>query len=119
MKQKSDLKTSLFQITEQMRTDLLKVSAMSVLIGNKKSVNDCILEALTAYVVMDDARQPQPYIEGLASRKYTVRMNEDLKSKIQITAAKWQVRTGLPIPMNAVVNKAINLYLERVWNSKM
>lgn len=119
MKPKSDLKTSLFQISEQMRTDLLKVSAMSILVGNKKSVNDCILEALTAYVEMDDAKQPKPAIEGLISRKYTIRMSDDLKSKIQKTAAKWQVRTGLPIPMNAVVNKSINLYLERIWNSKL
>jgi len=116
MKPKSDLKVSLFQISENMRTGLLKASAMSALTGKKKSVNDCILEALSAYVETDDIKQEQPAIEGLASRKYTIRMNDDLKTKIQLTAAKWQIRTGLPVPMNAVVNKAINLYLQKIWN---
>lgn len=91
---------------------------MSVLTGKKKSVNDCILEALHIYVETDDLKQEQPQVEGLASRKYTIRMSDDLKTKIQMTAAKWQIRTGLPVPMNAVVNKAINLYLQKTWKDK-
>ena len=86
---------------------------MSVLAGNKKSVNDCILEALEAYLALDEANQPQPAVAEFASRKYTVRMNNEMKASISRTAARWQLRTGLPVPMNAVVNKAIVQYLER------
>lgn len=107
-------KVSLFQISEDMKIGLTKAAALSTIKGNKKSINDCIIEALEDYVGMDDEQQPMPKVEQFASCKYTVRMTDDLKAKISTTAAKWQLKTGLPIRMNAVVNKAIIRYLERV-----
>jgi hypothetical protein len=112
MKPKSDLQVSLFQISEKMRTGLIKVSALSGIEGAKKSINDCILEALEQFIHMDEAVQPRPAVESFASRKYTIRMPASLKVGIQRTAAKWQLREGSPVPMNAVVNKAITVYLK-------
>ena len=80
--------------------------------GNKKSINDCILEALEQYLHLSAADQPRPAVESFSSRQYTIRMSPSLKAEIQRTAAKWQLREGLPIPMNAVVNKAITIYLK-------
>lgn len=114
MKPKSDLKVSLFQISEKMRVGLIRVSALSAINGNKQSVNDCIIEALKHYLNMDDINQPRPAVESFASRKYTIRMPESLKDDIRRAAAKWQLREGLPVPMNAVVNKAINIYLQKI-----
>lgn len=107
------LRTSLFQISEEMRVGLLKVAALYMLAGKKKSVNDCILEALDAYLSLDDASQPKPAVAKGASRKYTVRMTDEMKANISRTAAKWQLKIGIPIPMNAVVNIAITQYLDQ------
>ena len=104
-------RVSLFQISEDMRIGLTKAAAISTIQGQKKSINDCILEALEDYVGLDDDQQPMPQVEQLASCKYTVRMTDELKTKISMTAAKWQLKTGLPVRMNAVVNKAIARYL--------
>lgn len=105
------LRVSLFQISEIMRTGLITAAAKSSEQGVKKSINDCIIEALEQYVSMDVESQPAPAVEGLASRKYTVRTNDELKNNVLKTSARWQIKLGIPVPMNAVVNKAINLYL--------
>ena len=113
MKPRSDLKVSLFQISEDMRIGLLNASAKSILNGNKESINDCILEALREYLSLPDGTQPKPAVQKLASVKYTVRMTSEVKNQIAQAAAKWQLKTGLPVSMNAVVNAAIALYLAK------
>jgi hypothetical protein len=89
------------------------MAAKSVLDGNKKSINTIILEAVDSYLKLNQKTQPKPELKLSPLIPYTVRMPEEMKSKIESCAANWQLNTGLPITMNAVVNTAIYLYLSK------
>lgn len=111
MSDKPKLKVSLFQIPDQYRTELAKVAAKSVLVGEKKSINSCILDAIAAYIALEEMHQPKPELKISPVNPYTVRMTDSMKAHISTCAAKWQLKTGVPVTMNAVVNTAISLYL--------
>jgi hypothetical protein len=110
---KSKLKVSFFQIPEDYKTRLNKMAAKSALDGNKKSVNTIILEAIESYLLLGQDSQPKPELKISPVLPYTVRMSEEMKSQIANCAAIWQLNTGFPVTMNAVVNTAISIYLEK------
>lgn len=110
---KNGLQVSMFSIPDEIKAALTRVSAMSVMAGPKKSINTCILEALESYLSIPEGDQQNPELPKLPLRHYTVRMNEDTKQKLTRTAAAWQIRTGVPVTMNAVVNTAILIYLQK------
>lgn len=113
MSDQSKLKVSLFQLPDQYKSDLAKVSAQSILDGEKKSINTCILDAIAAYVAISENDQPKPELKLSPISPYTVRMTDAMKSSISKCAAKWQLKTGIPVTMNAVVNTAISVYLAK------
>jgi hypothetical protein len=41
-------------------------------------------------------------------------MDADMKLRLGEMAATWQIRTGIPVTMNAVVNTAILLHLQKI-----
>lgn len=108
-----DLKVSMFQIPEQSRTGLVQASAQSTATGNRKSMNTCILEAIEAYFLMEGEAQPNPRLPKLPLRQFTVRMPEGMKQHLSKVAAEWQIKLGVPVTMNAVVNTAILHYLQK------
>lgn len=110
---KQKLKVSFFQIPGDYKTGLTKLAAKSVLEGNKKSINTIILEAVDGYLALDLNTQPKPEIKLSPLLPYTVRMTDEMKSRIGTCAANWQLNTGLPITMNAVVNTAIQLHVSK------
>ena len=109
---KPKLKVSLFQIPEEYKVGLAKVAAQYTLSGKKKSINTCILEALESYMALPQESQPQPELKISPLFPYTVRMTEPTKSALSTCAASWQLKSGTPITMNAVVNTAISIYLD-------
>lgn len=110
---KNGLQVSMFSIPEEIKTALTRLSAMSVMSGPKKSINTCILEALEAYLSTPEDEQHEPSLPNLPLRHYTVRTDENTKQRLARTAAAWQIRTGIPVTMNAVVNTAILIYLQK------
>lgn len=111
---KLGLKVSMFQIPEQIRAGLLQVAALSAMTGPRKSINTCILEAIEAYLSTPEDKKPEPCVPKLPLRHYTVRMDAALKHKLSMTAAAWQIRLGIPVPMNAIVNTAVVLYIQKI-----
>lgn len=106
------LKASMFSLPDALRSGLAQASAQSVMTGDRKSINTCILEAIEAYLSLPNEQQTEPALSGLPLKHYTVRMPGDMKHKLTMTAAAWQIRIGIPVTMNAVVNTAILLYLQ-------
>jgi hypothetical protein len=109
----SKLKVSLFQLPDHYKSELAKVAAKSVLNGEKKSINTCILEAIAAYIAIQDNEQQKPELKLSPVSPYTVRMTDAMKSSISRCAAQWQLKTGVPVTMNAVLNTAIETYLSK------
>lgn len=101
----------MFQIPEPVRVTLVKLSAKSVVEGKKQSINTLILQALEQYLSLPQSQQPEPELPS-SLRNFTVRMTAETKQKLALTAAEWQVKLGIPVSMNAVLNTAIQLYLE-------
>ena len=106
------LKVSLFQLPASYKEALAKIAAKSTLEGSKKSINTCILEAITSYTSIEDNDQPNPELKLRPLSPYTVRMTESMKASISSCAARWQLKSGIPTSMNAVVNTAISLYIQ-------
>lgn len=102
---------SLFQIPEDYRAALAKIASESNIL-KKQSINDCILHALDFYLNLPQGTQTQPLLPKLPLRAFTVRSSKALKEKISHCAAIWQLKTSMPISMNAVVNTAILVYLQ-------
>lgn len=105
--------TSLFQIPEDYRAVLAKIAAVPDIDGTKQSINTCILDALEAYLNLTEDEQPQPLLPEVPLRAFTVRTPNDLKRRVRHCATLWQLKTSMPVSMNAVVNTAILLYLKK------
>lgn len=110
---KEKLVTSLFQIPEDYRAVLAKIAAQPGAEGNNQSINTCILAALEAYLDLPEDLQHQPELPKVPLRAFTVRTTDDLKRKVRHCAALWQLKTAMPVSMNAVVNTAILAYLKQ------
>lgn len=110
---KEKLVTSLFQIPEDYRAALAKIAAQPDAEGNKQSINTCIVDALEHYLELTDGTQPQPALPKVPLRAFTVRTSSVLKQKVSHCAATWQLKTAMPVSMNAVVNTAIFAYLRK------
>lgn len=108
--QKQQLLVSMFQIPEPTRVILIQLSAKSVMEGKKRSINTLILEALNEYMELSLAEQPEPSLPS-ELRNFTVRMSAETKHKLALTAAEWQVKLGIPISMNVILNTAIQSYI--------
>lgn len=107
------LNVSLFQIPNFLREALIKKSAEASLNGNKVSMNTCILEALESYLSLPTDQQAEPKLIKDDLRRFTVRMEDDMKHRIITAAANWQIKTGSPVSMNAVLNTAILVYIQK------
>jgi hypothetical protein len=112
MSSDSKFQVSMFQIPEQVRLALVRVSGQSVTQGKKKSMNTCILEALESYFSKPPQKQAQPELPKGPLRNFTVRTTAEMKIQLGETAAYWQVELGCPITMNAVLNTALLGYLK-------
>lgn len=104
---------SLFQIPEDYRAALDKISISSKQGGDKVSINTCIIEALEDYLSLPQDQQPKPSLPKVPLRTFTVRTTSTLKQKITHCAATWQLTSSFPVSMNAVVNTAILAYLQK------
>jgi hypothetical protein len=111
---KPSLQVSMFSIPNEYKTALAKAAAMAISEGKKKSINTIILEALDAYLLTPEDIQQKPLLPKLPLKHYTVRMDADMKLRLGEMAATWQIRTGIPVTMNAVVNTAILLHLQKI-----
>lgn len=109
---KEKLLTSLFQIPEQYRAKLSEIAA-SQPNGQKTSINNCILTALENYLRLPIENQTYPETPKVPLRTFTVRTPSSLKRELTVCAANWQLKTSLPVSMNAVVNTAILGYLQK------
>jgi hypothetical protein len=107
------LLVSLFQIPEDYRSKLQEIAATSKQIGDKVSINTCIIEALEDYLQLPQDQQPKPSLPKVPLRAFTVRTTSTLKQKITHCAATWQLISSFPVSMNAVVNTAILAYLQK------
>lgn len=110
---KEKLVTSLFQIPEDYRAALAKIATQPDAEGNKLSINTCIVDALEHYLELTDGTQPQPVLPKVPLRAFTVRTSNAVKQKVSQCAATWQLKTAMPVSMNAVVNTAILAYLRK------
>ena len=115
MKQPSQPKAlvSLFQIPEDYRAQLEKIAASPEQSIPHTSINSCIIQALEDYLDLPQGVQPKPNVPKVPLRAYTIRTNIVLKQKVTHCAASWQLKTSLPISMNAVVNTAILAFLQK------
>lgn len=104
---------SLFQIPEDYRAKLEKITAASKQNGCKVSINTCIIEALEDYLSLPQEQQPKPSLPKVPLRAFTVRTTVSLKQKITHCAATWQLLSSFPVSMNAVVNSAILTFLQK------
>jgi len=109
---KEKLLTSLFQIPELYRTRLAEIAA-SESNGQKSSINTCILTALGDYLGLPFDKQPVPELPKGPLRAFTVRTPGSLKRELTICAANWQLKTSLPVSMNAVLNTAVLAYIQK------
>jgi len=107
------LVVSLFQIPEGYRAALEKISISSKQGGDKVSINSCIIEALEDYLKLPQDQQPKPSLPKVPLRAFTVRTTSSLKQMITHCAANWQLISSFPVSMNAVVNTAILVYLQK------
>lgn len=107
------LVVSLFQIPEDYRAMLAKIAAGSEPHSHQTSINSCIIEALEDYLNLPQEQQLKPTLPKVPLRAFTVRTTNDLKIKINHCAAMWQLKSSLPVSMNAVVNTAILAYLQK------
>lgn len=107
------LVVSLFQIPEDYRATLEKISISSKQGGDKASINTCIIEALEDYLQLPQDQQPKPSLPKVPLRAFTIRTTRSLKQKITHCAATWQLISSFPVSMNAVVNTAILTYLQK------
>lgn len=110
---REQLVTSLFQIPEDYRAALAKIAAVIDAEGNKQSINTCIVNALENYLDLPNDTQLQPVLPKVPLRAFTVRTSDDLKRKVRHCAALWQLKTFMPVSMNALVNTAILVYLKK------
>ena len=107
------LKVSLFQIPEDYRAQLANIAANSKFNSNLASINSCIIQALEDYLNLSEDDQPKPSLPRVPLRAFTVRTNNVMKHKITHCAASWQLKTSLPVSMNAVVNTSILAFLQK------
>ena len=105
--------TSLFLIQEDDRLALTKHVDFLNLTGNKTSKNDCLLIALSEYLEKSISTQQEPISPAPPLRQFTVRTSPALKQQVLVVAANWQIKTGMPVSMNAVFNTALKLYLQK------
>ena len=105
---------SLFQIPEDYRVALEKIANGDAINLDKQSINSCILEALDSYLNLAPDSQSKPILPKVPLRAFTVRTSSELKQKINYCATNWQLKTAMPISMNAVVNTAILQYLKKL-----
>lgn len=104
---------SLFQIPEDYRAQLEKIAGSSEPNTNQTSINSCIIKALEDYLNLPQDVQHKPNVPKVPLRAYTIRTDSALKQKITHCAATWQLKTSLPVSMNAVVNTAILAFLQK------
>lgn len=104
---------SLFQIPEDYRAALDNISISSKQGGDKVSINTCIIEALEDYLQLPQDQQTKPSLPKVPLRAFTIRTTNSLKQKITHCAASWQLISSFPVSMNAVVNTAILVYLQK------
>ena len=111
----SDKKTivSLFQIPDEYRLKLKKIAQKSSEKGFKLSINTCIIDALEAYLILPQDHQLKPIIPKTPLTAFTVRTSSILKQKIIYCAASWQLKSSVPVSMNAIVNASIICYLRK------
>ena len=104
---------SLFQIPDEYRLKLKEIAQKSSGKGSKLSINTCIIDALEAYLVLPQDHQLKPIIPKTPLTAFTVRTSNILKQKIIYCAASWQLKTSMPVSMNAIVNTSIICYLQK------
>ena len=107
------LLTSLFQIPEEYRARLASIAEAGIKSSEKSSINSCIIDALETYLDLPEGTQSKPSLPKVPLRAFTVRTTPSLKQKISHCAATWQIKSALPVSMNAVVNTAILSYLQK------
>ena len=107
------LYVSLFLIPDDYRVKLAELAEGLKIKGIKSSINTLILEALRGYLESSAEDKTAPKLPSTPTRTFTVRMPKSIKSQLAVTAATWQLKTALPVSMNAVVNTAIALYLKQ------
>lgn len=110
----SNLPVSMFSIPNEYKIALTKAAAMAITEGKRKSINNVIIEALDSYFLTPADLQREPSLPTSPLHHYTVRMPAEMKEQLTRTAATWQIRTGIPVTMNAVVNTAILLHLQKL-----
>ena len=105
--------TSLFQIPEDFRSELEKLAVATETSAPKVSINTCIVNALEEYLNQPLDSQLKPVLPKVPLRAFTVRTSSSMKQAINHCAAIWQLKSSFPISMNAVVNTAILVYLQK------
>ena len=104
---------SLFQVPEDYRAQLASIAANTELNNHQTSINSCIVQALEDYFNLHEDEQPKPSLPKVPLRAFTVRTSSVMKQEITHCAATWQLKTSLPVSMNAVVNTAILAFLQK------
>ena len=107
------LQLSLFQIPEDYRAQLARIAASPENNSNLTSINSCIIQALEDYLNLPEAEQPRPNVPKIPLRAFTIRTSSVMKQEITHCAATWQLKSSLPVSMNAVVNSAILAFLQK------
>lgn len=107
------LNVSLFQVPEDCRAKLAEIAALPDADGKKTSINACIIEALEDYLNLPLGEQSKPILPKVPLRAFTVRTTTELKQRVSHCAATWQLKCSFPISMNAVVNTAILVFLQK------
>lgn len=102
---------SLFQIPEDYRAKLADIAAAPN--GKKTSINTCIIQALEDYLNLPQDEQYKPTLPKVPLRAFTVRTTNELKQMVTHCAATWQLKSSFPVSMNAVVNTAILVFLQK------
>lgn len=104
---------SLFQIPDEYRLKLKEIAQKYSCKGSKLSINTCIIDALEAYLILPQDHQLKPIIPKTPLTAFTIRTSNILKQKIICCSASWQLKTSMPVSMNAIVNTSIICYLQK------
>lgn len=104
---------SLFQIPEDYRAQLASIAANTEHNNHQASINSCIVQAWEDYFNLPEDEQPKPSLPKVPLRAFTVRTSSVMKQEITHCAATWQLKSSLPVSMNAVVNSAILAFLQK------
>lgn len=107
------LLVSLFLIPEDFRLKLATLAEQQKSTGIKSSINTLILQALKNYLDTGIKENIHPKLPDCALRAFTVRMPKSVKANLTLCAATWQVKMGIPVSMNAVVNTSISILLSQ------